>query len=329
MAFVCRFAELHVTYTCIFQDLLYSFLVLVAHLDNDTRVFCKQNLDKVLLLDFIQVDFHTALHIGKAHFKQCSDKATGRNIMSGKNQSLVDQLLHGKESIAEVFGILHAGNFVTHFAQGLGEGGTTEFQVVETEVYMINGSFFIVDQHWRNDLLDIGNFSTGRNNYRARRNDFAAVGVFLCHGKRVFTSRYIDLQGAAEVTQCLYCRVQTGIFTFLRTARPHPVGRKGNAVQTFGKRCPNQVGQGFADGKNGAGCRVGKCRLGSMAQRGCDTLFAAIVQSYHTTIAQRQLQFTLALLAGNLACYRTVHLVCQPVFTSHSFQLEHIGEVFM
>ena len=35
MAFVCRFAELHVTYACIFQDLLYSFLVLVAHLDND------------------------------------------------------------------------------------------------------------------------------------------------------------------------------------------------------------------------------------------------------------------------------------------------------
>ena len=263
-----------------------------------------------MLLDFIQVDFHTALHIGKAHFKQCSDKATGRNIMSGKNQSLVDQLLHGKESIAEVFGILHAGNFVTHFAQGLGEGGTTEFQVVETEVYMINGSFFIVDQHWRNDLLDIGNFSTGRNNYRARRNYFAAVGVFLCHGKRVFTGRYIDLQGTAEVTQGLYCRVQTGIFTFLRTARPHPVGRKGNAVQTFGKRCPNQVGQCFADGKNGAGCRVGKCRLGSMAQRGCDTLFAAIVQSYHTTIAQRQLQFTLALLASNFACYRTVHLVC-------------------
>ena len=329
MAFVCRFTEFHITYACIFQDLLYCFLMLVTHLNNDTRILCKQNLDKVLLLDFIQVDFHTALHIGKAHFKQCSDKATGRNIMSGKNQSLVDQLLHGKESIAEVFGILHAGNFVTHFAQGLGEGGTTEFQVVETEVYMINGSFFIVDQHWRNDLLDIGNFSTGRNNYRARRNDFAAVGVFLCHGKRVFTSRYIDLQGTAEVAQCLYCRVQPGIFTFLRTTRPHPVGRKGNAVQTFGKRCPNQVGQGFADGKNGAGCRVGKCRLGSMAQRGCDTLFAAIVQSYHTTIAQRQLQFTLALLASNLACYRTVYLVCQPVFTSHSFQLEHIGEVFM
>ena len=50
-----------------------------------TRVLCKQNLDKVLLLDFIQVDFHTAFHIGKAHFKQCSDKTTGRNIMSGKN----------------------------------------------------------------------------------------------------------------------------------------------------------------------------------------------------------------------------------------------------
>ena len=40
--------------------------------------------------------------------------------MSGKNQSLVDQFLHGKESIAEVFGILHAGNFVTYLAQIFG-----------------------------------------------------------------------------------------------------------------------------------------------------------------------------------------------------------------
>ena len=87
-----------------------------------------------------------------------------------------------------------------YLAQGLSKGGTAEFQVVETEVYMINGSLFIVNQHRRYDCLDVGNFSTDRNNYRARRNYFAAVGVFLCHGKRVFTSRYIDLQGAAAVS---------------------------------------------------------------------------------------------------------------------------------
>lgn len=36
---------------------------------------------------------------------------------TGKNQSLVHQLLHGKESITEIFGILHARNVVAHFAQ--------------------------------------------------------------------------------------------------------------------------------------------------------------------------------------------------------------------
>ena len=137
MTFVCRFAKLHVAYARIFQNLLHCFLILIAHLDNDTRILCKQNLDEVLFLDFIQIDFHTAFHIGEAHFEQGSDKTTGRNVMSGKNQSLADQLLHGKKSIAEVFGILHAGNFIAHLTQSLSKGRTAEFQVVETEVYMI------------------------------------------------------------------------------------------------------------------------------------------------------------------------------------------------
>ena len=101
--------------------------------------------------------------------------------MSGKNQSLVDQFLHGKESIAEVFGILHAGNFVTYLAQGLSKGGTAEFQVVETEVYMINGSLFIVNQYRRYHFLHVGNFTTGRNNHSSRRNHFLAVRILLCH----------------------------------------------------------------------------------------------------------------------------------------------------
>ena len=35
------------------------------------------------------------------------------------------------------------------------------------------------------------------------------------------------------------------------------------------------------------------------------------------------------MLAGDLACYGTVYLVCQPVFAGYGFQLEHIGEIFM
>ena len=66
-----------------------------------------------------------------------------------------------------------------------------------------------------------------------------------------------------------------------------------------------------------------------MSQRSCDTFFAAIIQSYDTAVAQRQLEFALALLAGNLTCYGTVYLVCQPVFAGNGFQLEYVGKVFV
>ncbi len=63
---------------------------------------------------------------------------------------------------------------------------------------------------------------------------------------------------------------------------------------------------------------------------GCsDTLLATIVEGNNTTVAQWQLNLTLTLLTGNLTCYRTVHLVRQPVLTSHSLQLEHAVEVFV
>ena len=42
-------------------------------------------------------------------------------------------------------------------------------------------------------------------------------------------------------------KVETGVFAFLRAAGPHPVGREGHAVQSFGQGSPYQVGQGFAD----------------------------------------------------------------------------------
>ena len=58
-----------------------------------------------------------------------------------------------------------------------------------------------------------------------------------------------------------------------------------------------------------------------------NTFLTTIIQSYHTAVAQRQLNLTLTLLAGNLTCHRTVHLVGQPVLTSHSFQLQHILQI--
>ena len=117
VAFVGRFTQLQVAYACVFQNLLHLFFVLVADLDNNTRIFCKQNLDNILFLHLVEADFHTAFHIGEAHFEQCSDQTTGRNIMSGKNQSFVYQFLYGKESIAEILCVLYARHIVTHFAQ--------------------------------------------------------------------------------------------------------------------------------------------------------------------------------------------------------------------
>ena len=57
------------------------------------------------------------------------------------------------------------------------ENGYTE----KAEVNMIKRSLFIVNQYRRYHFLHVGNFTTGRNNHCSRRNNFLAIGVFLCH----------------------------------------------------------------------------------------------------------------------------------------------------
>ena len=64
-----------------------------------------------------------------------------------------------------------------------------------------------------------------------------------------------------------------------------------------------------------------------MANSSGNTFLATIIECYHTAVAQRQLNLTLTLLAGNLTRHRTVHLVGQPVLTSHSFQLQHVLQI--
>ena len=61
----------------------------------------------------------------------------------------------------------------------------------------------------------------------------------------------------------------------------------------------------------------------------CDTLVATVVQSHSTAVAQRQLQFTLTLLASYTTSHTTVYLVGQPVLTSYSFQLEYAFYIFI
>ena len=71
MTFVSRFTQLHIAYAGIFQNLLHFILMLVADLDNDTRIFSKQNLNDILFLHLVEADFHTAFYIREAHFEQC------------------------------------------------------------------------------------------------------------------------------------------------------------------------------------------------------------------------------------------------------------------
>ena len=66
-----------------------------------------------------------------------------------------------------------------------------------------------------------------------------------------------------------------------------------------------------------------------MSQCRCNTLATTIVEGYHTTVGERQLNLTLALLACNLTCHRTVHLVREPVLTSHGLQLQHAFQIFI
>ena len=135
--------------------------------------------------------------------------------MSCQNQSFVHQFLYGKESIAEVFGILYARYVVAYFTQRLCKSGTSEFQFVEAEIDVIKSGLFVVHQYRRYNFLYVGYFTAGRNNHCSRRNHFLAVRIFLCHRQRIFSGRNIDLQCATEVAQCFYGSVKTGVFTFL------------------------------------------------------------------------------------------------------------------
>ena len=64
-----------------------------------------------------------------------------------------------------------------------------------------------------------------------------------------------------------------------------------------------------------------------MTYRGCYALGTCIVESYHATVGEWQLQLALTLLACYPTRHGAVNLVGQPVLTCHSLQLEHVLEV--
>ena len=114
---VRRFAQLHVAHTGIFENLLHLILVLVTHLDDNTGVLGKENLHEVVLLDFVQADVQAAFGVGKAHLQQGRDETSGRDVVAGKYQAFLHQLLDGEEGIAEVFGVLYGGHIVAYLIE--------------------------------------------------------------------------------------------------------------------------------------------------------------------------------------------------------------------
>ena len=69
MTFVGRFTQFHEAYAGVFQNLLHFLFMFVADLDNDTRIFSKQDLDDILFLHLVEADFHTAFNVGETHFQ--------------------------------------------------------------------------------------------------------------------------------------------------------------------------------------------------------------------------------------------------------------------
>ena len=99
-------AQLDVPYTSLVHYLLELMLVLVGNLHHHAGVLGQENLHDVVTAELVHVHFHSAFGVGKAHFQQRGNQSTGRDIVSGQNQPVVHQLLHGIERVAEIFGIL-------------------------------------------------------------------------------------------------------------------------------------------------------------------------------------------------------------------------------
>ena len=146
----------------------------------------------------------------------------------------------------------------------------------------------------------------------------------LCQRKRVFSGGHVDLQGTTEVGKGVHRTVQAGILSLLRTAGPHPVGRKRKTVHAIGQRSPHDVGKCLCHREHTSGLWIGQSSLRGMSQSGGDTLASTVVECHHTAVAQGQLQGTLALLACYLARHRAIDLVGKPVLAGYSLDAQYI-----
>ena len=325
-----RITNLSKAHTLLFHEVLELLLMLVTYLDNNTWVLSEQSLNNIAIsADVVQIDMHTTLGIGEAHLQQRSNQTTSRNIVTSQNPTLLNHLLYSHKGVSKVFWVLNGWHIVAHLTQALGESRATKVLGVKAEVDMIDRSVLFIDKYRRHYFLDIRNFTACADDDRSRRDDLLAVGVLLTQRERVLTCRHVDMQVAAEITQGLDTCIQTGILTLLRTTGPHPVGTQAQRVHTLSQRCPDDVCQSLGHREHRTCGRISQTCLRRMTQSGGNTFHTTIVESHHTTVAQRQLNLTLTLLTGNLTCHTAVYLISQPVLTSHSLQLEYTLEVFV
>ena len=85
----------------------------------------------------MQVDVHTALSIGEAHFEQCCNQTAGRDVVTSHNPTLLDHFLNCVEAVGEVFGVLYGRNVVANESEALCKGTAAKTLLVEREVNMI------------------------------------------------------------------------------------------------------------------------------------------------------------------------------------------------
>ena len=113
------------------KHVLHALTVGTSHLNHHARVLGKENLHEIGLSHRAEVDVQATLHIGEGHLKQGGDQTTCADVVTGKQQPFVHQLLNGIEGVAEIFWILHRRNVAAHLAQTLGKSRTTQTELVE------------------------------------------------------------------------------------------------------------------------------------------------------------------------------------------------------
>ena len=139
-----------------FHELGELLLVFVADFNNDTGILGKQGLHHVAIgTEVVQVDVHTALGIGKAHFQQRGNQTTGGDVVTSHYPALLNELLNGHEGVGKVFGILNSRNIAAHLAKTLGKGRTAETLLVQREIDVVKRSVLVVDNNGRNNLADV------------------------------------------------------------------------------------------------------------------------------------------------------------------------------